>query len=81
MANNYFPSENYVDETHELRQTCTKISVCVCVWCVCGVWCVVCVCVCVCVCVHFLSPLRLLLTEQNNKCNARVQVSDVMLRK
>ena len=36
----------------------------------------VCVCMCVCVCVYFLSPSRLLLTEQNNKCNARVQVSD-----
>ena len=24
-----------------------------------------------CVCVYFFSPKRLLLTEQNNKCNAR----------
>ena len=29
----------------------------------------------VCVCVYFL------LTEQNNGCNVRVQVSDIMLRK
>ena len=29
----------------------------------------------VCVCLYFLSLYRLLLTEQN-KCNARVQVSD-----
>ena len=33
----------------------------------------VCVCVCVCVCVSFLSPKRLLLTEQIKKCNARTQ--------
>ena len=33
------------------------------------------------VCVYFLSPERLLLTEQNVKCNSRVQVSDYMLRK
>ena len=32
----------------------------------------------VCVCVF---PFRLLLTEQNNKCNARHYVSDAMLRK
>ena len=47
----------------------------------------VCVCVCVCVCVRararvsFLSPYMLLVTEQNNKCNARDQVNDGMLRK
>ena len=41
----------------------------------------VCVCVCVCVCVYFLPLWGLLLTEQNNKCNARDQVSDVVLRK
>ena len=52
---------------------CVCVCVCLCVS--------VCVCVCVCVCVYFLSPLRLLLTEQKNKCNARDQVSDVMLRK
>ena len=36
------------------------------------------VCVCVCVC---LFPFRLLLTVLNNKCNARDQASDVVLRK
>ena len=41
----------------------------------------VCVCAYVCVCVYFLSPLRLLLTEQNSKCNPRDQICDVMLRK
>ena len=40
-----------------------------------------CVCVCVCVCVYFLPPSRLLLTEKNNKCNARDQARDVVLRK
>ena len=45
------------------------VYVCVCV-CVCAR-------VCVCVCVYFLPSLRLLLTEQNNKCNARDQASDV----
>ena len=44
--------------------------VCVCV-CVCV--CVLCVYVCVCECIYFLSPKRLLLTEQNNNSNARVQ--------
>ena len=34
-----------------------------------------------CVFVYFLSPHRLLLTEQINKCNIRVQVSDGMLTK
>ena len=44
-----------------------------------------CVCVCACVCVYFLSPtelvelVELLLTEQNNKCDARVQVRDGMV--
>ena len=53
----------------------TVSSVCVCV-CVC-----VCACVCVrvwCVRVYFIPPKRLLLTEQNNKCNARDQASDVV---
>ena len=40
-----------------------------------------CVCVCVCVCVYFLLQQRLLLTKQNNKCNARDQVSDSIVRK
>ena len=39
----------------------------------------VCVCLCVRVCVYCLLP-KWLLTEQN-KCNARDQTSDVMLRK
>ena len=38
-------------------------------------------CVCVCVYIYFLSSLRLLLIEQNNKCNTRDQTSDVKLRK
>ena len=45
----------------------------------------VCVCVCVCVCLspftECLFPFTVLLTEQNNKLNARVQVSDGMLQK
>ena len=41
----------------------------------------VCVRVCVRVCHYFLSLQRLPLTKQNNKCNARDQVSDLMLRK
>ena len=36
----------------------------------------------VCVCVFFfISPEKLLLTEQSNKCNARDQASDVVLTK
>ena len=38
-------------------------------------------CICVCTCVYFLSPSRLLLTKQNNKCNTRVQVSSGMVLK
>ena len=38
-------------------------------------------CLCVCVCVYFLLSYRLLLIEQNSKCNVRDQVSDGMLRK
>ena len=38
-------------------------------------------CACVCVCVYFLSQYRLLLTEQNNKYNARDQAGDVVLWK
>ena len=34
-----------------------------------------------CVCMYFLAPQMLLLTEQNNKCNARDQVIDFVLRK
>ena len=56
------------------RTSCQKYGTCVCV-CVC-----VC-CVCMCVSVSFLSPHLLLVTEQKNKCNARYQVSDGMLRK
>ena len=41
----------------------------------------VCLCVCVCICVYFLSPERPLLAEQDKKCNARDQASDVALRK
>ena len=44
------------------------LSVCVCV----------CMYVCVCACVYlFPFTVKLLLTEQNNKCNARIQVSEV----
>ena len=54
------------------RTGCQKYgaSMCVCV-CVC-----VCACVCMCVSAYVLSPYRLLVTEQNNKCNARDQVRD-----
>ena len=34
-----------------------------------------------CVCVYLLSPRMLFLTKQNNNCNARVPVSDGLLRK
>ena len=36
--------------------------------------------VCVCVFIYF-NRKRIFLTEQNNNCNARVQVNDGMLRK
>ena len=53
------------------------VCVCACVRVCIGV----CVCVCVCVCVYVcLFPFTLTI-EQNNKCNARVQVSDSVLRK
>ena len=39
------------------------------------------VCVCVCVCAYFLFTVKASLTEQNNKCNTRVQVSNGMLWK
>ena len=74
---------------------CVCVSVCVCVCvsvCVCVYVCVVSllkkVCcekvalLCVCVCVYlFPFTVNLLLTGQNNKCNARDWVSDGMLRK
>ena len=41
----------------------------------------VCVCVCVCLFVYIHWLERLLLTEQNNKCKARVEVSDDILSK
>ena len=67
-------------------RVCVRACVCACVCvyvCVCGGGCVVggCVLACVCVCAYFLPPLRLLLTEQSNKCNARDQASDVELGK
>ena len=51
--------------------TCVCVCMCVCV----------CVCVCVYVCVYLLLSKRLLLTEQNNKSNAKDQICDVVLRK
>ena len=56
-----------------IYQYFAKLHMCLCVC--------VCVCVCVCLCVYFLPPLRLLMTEQKNKCNARVPVSNSMLWK
>ena len=41
----------------------------------------VCVCMYVCMCIYFLPPERLLLTEQNSKCHARDQASNVVVRK
>ena len=54
------------------RPTCPEklLSVCVCV----------CVCVCMCVCISFQRKGFSWLT-QNNKCNARDQASDIVLRK
>ena len=41
-----------------------------------------CVYICVCVCVFiYFNCKRIFLTEQNNNCDARVQVNDGMLRK
>ena len=62
------------------RTGCRKYGACVCGVCAC-VCVFVCVCVYVRVCVSFLSPHLLLVTEQINKCNARDQVSDGMVRK
>ena len=50
-----------------------RVRVCVCVC--------VCVCMYVCMCIYFLPPERLLLTEQNSKCHARDQASNVVVRK
>ena len=55
-------------------RTCMRVRVyvlCVYVW----------VCGCVWVCIYFLSLKRLLLTEQNNNCYAKDQVSNTVLRK
>ena len=77
----FFVTRKIICNFAHLLPSC--LCVCMCVFvCVC-----VCVCVCACVggwvwvCVYFLSPLRLLLTEKDNKCNARAQVSNGMLRK
>ena len=56
---------------HARRRVCVRVYVCV----------NMCLCVFVCVCVNFLSPQRLLLTEQHNKYHARDQVSDGMVKK
>ena len=59
--------------------TCAKyVNVCVCVF-VCVYVCVY-VCVCVCVCL-FPSTAKTSPAEQNNKCNAKDQASDIVLRK
>ena len=71
-----FISSCYFILIKHISTVCVFVCVCVCV-CVCMC---VCVCVCVCVCISFhckgFSWLK-----QNDKCNARDQASDAVLRK